>query len=168
MKYLRLCVNAPVWLAAAALFLLMIMTFCDVVARSSFDAPIQEATELTRILVAITVFAVMPHVTLSRSQIAVDLTDTLFDRFHLSTLRDALLYLVCGGLLFWPVGRLWTLMDRTRSYGDVTEYIGIPQYLPMGFIALSVTLTALCMVACGLAILLFPSQTKKVLAWKAH
>lgn len=168
MKVLRLCAIAPIWLAAVALFLLMVMTFFDVILRSSFDAPIEAATELTRILVAVAVFSVMPHISLSRAQIAVDLTDSLFERFNLSRLRDGANFLICGILLFWPVERLWTLAERTRGYGDVTEYIGIPQYLPMWFISASVTFTAIGMVCCGAIILFSPTLAKKVLTWKAH
>ena len=47
----------PLAVASAALFLMMCMTFADVVLRSSFDAPIEAATELTRILMAIVVFS---------------------------------------------------------------------------------------------------------------
>ncbi len=168
MKVLRLCAVIPIWLSAIALFLLMAMTFCDVLFRSAFDAPIEAATELTRILVAISVFSVMPHITMGRAQIAVDLTDSVFERLNLSNLRDGVVFAVSGVLLFWPVGRLWTLAERTRGYGDVTEYIGIPQYLPMWFIAASVTLTAIGMVLCGAAILFSPTLAKKVLTWKAH
>ena len=44
-------------LASLALFFLMAMTFADVVLRSVFNDPIESATELTRLLMAIIVFS---------------------------------------------------------------------------------------------------------------
>lgn len=145
----RLAVRIPVWLACAALFILMAMTFSDVILRSSFDAPIEAATELTRILVAVMVFAVLPHISVTGGHIAVDLTDGIFNRLRLSRLRDGLILLFSGLMLFWPVSQVWTLAERTRGYGDVTQYLGIPQYLTMWFIASGLTIAAVAMVIAG-------------------
>ena len=49
--------DAPTWLAATVLFLLMSMTFLDVLSRSILNNPIESATELTRLFMAIMVFA---------------------------------------------------------------------------------------------------------------
>ncbi|WP_299943355.1 TRAP transporter small permease subunit [uncultured Ruegeria sp.] len=140
----------PVIVACIALFILMVMTFCDVILRSVFNAPIEAATELTRILMAVMVFSVLPIVSTTNGHIAVDLTDGFFSRFHLSRARDVLIYVVSGIMLFWPVQRVWVLAERARDYGDVTEYLSIPTYLIGWFIALSVAITALVMIATGL------------------
>ena len=50
----------PTWLAASALFILMTMTFADVILRSLFGNPIESATELTRLFMAIIVFSSLP------------------------------------------------------------------------------------------------------------
>ncbi|MDJ0630591.1 MAG: TRAP transporter small permease subunit [Rhodobacter sp.] len=146
----------PILIASAALFILMVMTFCDVILRSSFNAPIEAATELTRILVAITVFAVLPHVSASSGHISVDLTDPFFQRFHLDRWRDGIIFVVCGGLLYWPTQRIITLADRTRGYGDVTEYLGIPQHYIMWFIAIATATAGIAMVVSGLLRLIAP------------
>ena len=140
----------PVIVACIALFLLMVMTFCDVILRSVFNAPIEAATELTRILMAILVFSVLPIVSTTNGHIAVDLTDGFFNRLHLSGVRDVVIYLVCGLMLFWPVQRVRVLAERARDYGDVTEYLSIPTYLIGWFITISVAITALVMIATGL------------------
>lgn len=140
----------PVIVASVALFILMIMTFCDVILRSVFNAPIEAATELTRILMAILVFSVLPIVSTTNGHIAVDLTDGVFNRLHLSRIRDLIIYLICGVMLFWPVQRVWILAERARDYGDVTEYLAIPTYLIGWFITLSVAVTAVVMIATGL------------------
>lgn len=154
--FIRALVQLPIWLACAALFVLMVMTFCDVILRSSFDAPIEAATELTRILVAVMVFAVMPHVSVSDEHIAVDLTDGIFNRLGLARIRDAVLLIVSAVMLYWPVAQVWTLAERTRGYGDVTQYLAIPQYLTMWFIAAGLTVAALAMLVRGALLLAAP------------
>ena len=140
----------PVILASVALFFLMVMTFCDVILRSVLNAPIEAATELTRILMAILVFSVLPIVSATNGHIAVDLTDGFCNRLHLSRIRDVVIYLVSGVMLFWPGQRVWVLAERARDYGDVTEYLSIPAYLIGWFITISVAITAVVMIATGL------------------
>ncbi|GFE52111.1 hypothetical protein So717_38640 [Roseobacter cerasinus] len=150
---LRILLHIPVVTAAAALFLLMVMTFSDVMLRSMANAPIEQATELTRIFMAIIVFSVMPIVSTSGAHIAVDLTDGLFERAALTRLRDGLLFLICGALLFWPLQRVWVLAERARDFGDVTEYLSIPQFLVGWFIAGSLAITMIAMIGVGLTLL---------------
>ncbi|WP_424832698.1 TRAP transporter small permease [Ruegeria sp.] len=140
----------PVIVASVALFALMVMTFCDVILRSMFNAPIEAATELTRILMAILVFSVLPIVSTTNGHIAVDLTDGIFSRLHLSRVRDLIIYVISGVMLYWPVQRVWVLAERARDYGDVTEYLSIPTYLIGWFITLSVAVTAVVMIVTGL------------------
>lgn len=151
----RLC-WLPVLIAGAALMALMIMTFADVILRSVFNAPIEEATELTRIFVAIIVFAVMPEISVTGGQIAVDLTDGHFKTFGLDGIRDGILHIVCGVLLLWPLQRVWVLSERWRDYGDITEYLSIPQYLVGWFIALCLVLTMATMIITGVLQLFAP------------
>ncbi len=140
----------PTVMACVALFILMVMTFCDVILRSMFNAPIEAATELTRILMAILVFSVLPMISAGKGQIAVDLTDGLFARLRLSRARDAIVYLVSGIMLFWPIQRVWILAERARDYGDVTEYLSIPVFYVGWFIAASTAITAIAMITTGL------------------
>lgn len=146
----------PVIVACTALFILMVMTFCDVILRSVFNAPIEAATELTRILMAVLVFSVLPIISVTNGHIAVDLTDGIFHRLRLSRLRDTVIYTLSGVMLYWPVQRVWILAERARDYGDVTEYLGIPTYLVGWFIAASVAITAAVMILTGLLHLFAP------------
>ncbi len=139
-----------VLVASSALFILMVMTFCDVILRSVFNSPIEAATELTRILMAILVFSVLPIISVTNGHIAVDLTDGIFHRLRLSRLRDAIIYLVSGAMLCRAAQRVWVLTERARDYGDVTEYLAIPTYLVGWFITISVAITALVMIITGL------------------
>ena len=145
----------PTWFAAAILFLLMAMTFFDVILRSVANNPIESATELTRLFMAIIVFASLPMVSWTGRHIVVDLLDPLFTR-RLARLRDIAIDLICGVILFWPAKRVWDLAERARDFGDVTEYLGFPQHIIGWFIAGFASLTALVFVARGLARLFFP------------
>jgi len=147
---LRMLMNIPVFVACAALFAMMVMTFCDVVSRSMFNAPIEAATELTRILMAVVVFCVMPAVSARGEHISVDLADGLFARFGLIRWRDAVMFIACGVMLIWPLQRVWVLAERMRDYGDVTEYLAIPQFYVGWFIAASLAVTICTMIIVGL------------------
>ncbi|NOD93755.1 TRAP transporter small permease subunit [Ruegeria sp. HKCCD4884] len=140
----------PTMLACVALFILMVMTFFDVILRSVFNAPIEAATELTRILMAILVFSVLPIISAGRGQIAVDLTDGIFARLRLSRARDAIVYLVSGIMLIWPIQRVWVLAERARDYGDVTEYLSIPVFYVGWFIAAFTAIAAVAMIITGI------------------
>ncbi|MEM7430086.1 MAG: TRAP transporter small permease [Pseudomonadota bacterium] len=145
----------PSLLAAAVLFALMMMTFFDVILRSTINDPIESATELTRLFMGIMVFAALPVISWRGEHIVVDLFDPLFGETA-ARIRDAIVNLACGGLLFWPAIRVWALAERAKNYGDVTEYLNIPQFYIAYFIAVSTFVTAVALVARGLAFLLAP------------
>ncbi|TCO72324.1 TRAP transporter small permease [Rhodovulum euryhalinum] len=148
--------RVPVLTACLALFALMGMTFADVILRSAFNAPIQAATELTRMLMAVMVFSCLPVISARGGHIAVDLFDGLFDRLHLHRVREGAINIACGVMLVWPAARVWMLAGRAREYGDVTEYLRIPVFWITGFIAVSAAVTAAVLVALGLIALFAP------------
>ena len=152
----RRAAQLPIYLASVALFLLMVMTFFDVVLRSAFNAPIEAATELTRMLMAITVFAVLPVLSIRDGHIVVDLLDPLFHGSLINRLRDAIISIICGGLLILPAGRVLVLAERARSYGDLTEYLNIPQFYIGWFIAIMTYITAAVLLLRGVVALFAP------------
>lgn len=147
----------PTWLAAATLFILMGMTFADVILRSAFDAPIEWASELTRIFLAVVVFASLPLVSWRSQHIIVDLMDPLFSK-RAAQVRDIVIDLACGLLLLWPAKRVWDLAERARDFGDVTEHMEFPQYLIGWFIAAFTLITALVFIARGLTRIFAPDR----------
>lgn len=153
---IRRASRLPVLLASLALFVLMVMTFLDVILRSALNSPIEAATELTRILMAVIVFAVLPVVSVRGDHIAVDLSDPLFDRLRLARIRDGVIQIASGVMLYWPVLRVWVLAERARDYGDVTEYLAIPQFYIGWFIAGATAITALAMIVTGVLTLFAP------------
>ncbi len=158
MVLFRILARIPVLMASLALFTLMVMTFSDVIMRSAFNAPIEAATELTRMLMAIMVFSVMPVMSARGEHIAVDLLDGLFTNPVVARVKAALIYLACGAMLFLPAERVMVLAERARSYGDVTEYLGIPQFYIGWFIAIMAFVTAVMLILRGLAALFAPKM----------
>ncbi|WP_415154784.1 TRAP transporter small permease [Maritalea sp.] len=146
----------PMLLASVVLFLLMAMTFTDVIMRSAFNAPLEAATELTRMFMAIVVFLVMPIISGSQEHIVVDLADPLFTNKWAIRIRDTLVNLACGAMLIWPARQVVVLAERARDYGDVTEYLAIPQFYIGWFIAILTFVSAFVLLARGLITLFAP------------
>ena len=155
-RILRSLVTLPAAVAGTALFLLMLLTFSDVMLRSIFNAPIQAGADLTRLLMAVVVFSVLPVLSFRGDHISVDLMDGWFARRNLARWRDCAVSLVCGGMLIWPTQRIWVLAERSRSYGDVMEYLGAPVHYLVWFISAMTAITALALIARGFLIALRP------------
>lgn len=147
----------PMLLAAVTLFVLMLLTFTDVIMRSVFSAPIEAATELTRIAMAVIVFSALPVISGKAQHIIVDLLDPVFNRLGVARVLEGLITLICGVLLFWPASRASDLAERARSYGDLTEYLSIPTFYIAWFIALMTLISAVAMAVRGLITLFKPS-----------
>ncbi len=147
---------APALLGAGVLFALMTMTFFDVILRSVLNDPIESATELTRLFMAIIVFSALPMVSWRGEHIVVDLLDGLFNATA-ARIRDAVVNLASGALLLWPALRVWQLAARAREYGDTTEYLHIPQFYIAYFIAICTFFTAAALLARGGAFIFAPS-----------
>ena len=148
---------APTWLAAFALFFMMGMTFLDVILRSAISNPIEWATELTRLCMAIIVFASLPVVSWKSGHIIVDLMDPFFSK-TLARWRDIIIDLACGVILFWPAKRVWDLAERSREFGDVTEYMAMPQHYIGWFIAFFTFVTAITLVIRGVVRIVRPER----------
>ncbi len=147
----------PMFFATLALFLMMWLTFFDVLLRSAFSNPIEASTELTRILMAAIVFSSLPVVSTKGDHIVVDLLDSLFSP-SAARIRDGLIYLIFGGLLFWPASRVLVLAERAREFGNATEYLHLPQFYVSYFIFFSIVATAIGMLVHG--VLLFLNLTQ--------
>jgi len=150
-----------IFVASLASFLLITLMFSDVVLRSVFSTPIEAATELTRILMAIVVFSVLPVVSTLQGQIAVDLLDGNYARLGLERLRDSIVSLICGFALIEPTRCIFVLVERAQSYGETTEHLSIPTYVFGTFIGASAAVTSAALIVHAL-LLLFASKRIQV------
>lgn len=161
LNFVRRLSQLPIMLASIVLFLLMVMTFADVILRSTFDAPIEAATELTRMFMAIIVFLILPIISGTQDHIVVDLADPLFTNKWAIRIRDTIINLACGVMLLWPAQRVVVLAERARDYGDVTEYLAIPQFYIGWFIAIMTFISAFVLIARGLITLFAPQYLEE-------
>lgn len=112
---------------AFVLFIMMTLTCVDVVGRYLFNRPVAGGLEMIEILVAATVFAALPLVTLRQEHVTVDLLDAVTPDWVLRLqhfLGYVLSALVCG-VLAW---QLWIRAGRMFGYGDTTAVLRIPLY----------------------------------------
>ena len=120
----------------------MVLTCIDVMGRYLFNAPLQGATELTRLLMAGIIFAALPAVCLREDHVTVDLLDTLTPKW-LVRARQLVINLTCTVILAVISWRVWLLAERAGQYGDRTEYLQIPVAPVVYFIALMCAMAAL-------------------------
>lgn len=146
----------PMTMASVALFALMVLTFADVVMRSAFNAPIEAATELIRIGIALIVFSALPVLSWREGHIAVDLLDGPLIRLGIYRWVNGAVAMLCGAMLWLPAGRVVDLAYRARSYGDITEYLEIPTFYIGMFIAVMTFITSAVLIVRGLVHLFAP------------
>lgn len=159
-NFVTVASQIPVLTACAALFFLMVMTFADVILRSTINAPIEAAPELTRMSIAVVVFAAMPVLSARGNHISVDLLDGIFARFRLIRIRDAAMAFVCGAILWLPARRVIDLAERSRSYGDTTEFLNWPVFYMSWFIAIMTFATVAALILRGVLLLFAPHYLK--------
>lgn len=160
-RFFKALANLPAIAAGTALFALMVLTFADVMLRSIFNAPIQAGADLTRLLMAVVVFSVLPILSFRGGHISVDLLDGLFERLNLARWRDALISIACGAMLVLPAERIWVLAERSRSFGDVMEYLGMQVHYLVWFIAILTGLTAIALFIRGLILVFRPALLER-------
>ncbi len=106
-------------------------------------------------MMAIVVFSALPVVSGRAEHITVDLLDPIFPAW-MARWRDAIVSLACGAILWLPAERVVVLAERARDYGDLTEYLEIPQFYIGWFIAVFTYLTAAALVGRGLILIFAP------------
>jgi len=111
--------------SAASLFALMLLTFVDVVGRNAFKFPFPGGTELTELLMAALVFAVLPILCRNNGHVVIDLLDPFIPaRWQPVQLLFAnLLGAVTFAVISW---RVWVEGGKTAAYGGMTPYLEWP------------------------------------------
>ncbi|ENM5932512.1 TRAP transporter small permease [Vibrio mimicus] len=123
-------------LAALSLFLMMIVTFIDVMSRNILNAPILGATEMIEVLLAIMVFMAFPLVSWQEENICVDLLDNYFPNKWIG-LRQIIINLICACSLILVALTNWKLAERSLEYEEVTEILE----LPLGYVTYLISIT---------------------------
>ncbi len=126
--------------AAVLLFLMMLLTFADVVGRYVLNYPIPGGFEVTEIMLATLIFAGLPLVSSGGEHVTVDLLDKFFPG-AIGRFRDILISLLATVIMAVVSIRLWEKGNEAVDYGDVTAVLHIP-FAPMFYfmsIALGIT-----------------------------
>lgn len=124
------------FLAALSLFLMMMITFFDVISRYFFNTPIMGSTELIKILLAVMVFMAFPLVSWHEENICVDLLDNYFPKKWLNV-RQIVINLICSFSLALVAMTNWKLAERSLDYGEITMILE----LPLGYVTYLISIT---------------------------
>ncbi|MEJ8572773.1 TRAP transporter small permease [Microbaculum marinum] len=112
--------------AGVFLFILMMLTVVDVVGRYFLNAPLPGGFELTEFIMAAIVYAGLPVVSAAGAHITIDLLDDVTPA-RVVPWQSLMVNVACAGCFGVFAWRLWLLGNQISEYGDVTEYLGIPQ-----------------------------------------
>lgn len=122
---IRWIVRVLDWFAGVVLFAMMAMTCVDVVLRYFFHSPLSFTTDVTRLEMALVVFAVFPAISWFEEHICVDILDS-FVPMGLVNLRQAAINLLAAIGFGFICERVWFIAERSASKGDLTEFSNIP------------------------------------------
>lgn len=111
--------------AAALLFLLMSLTFLDVVGRNAFNHPLGGAIELSEIILACMIFFLLPGIAARREHIAVDIIDGIAGRI-LNVVSAILTGLFGAAFFFIAAYRLWLLAGQAIRFNSQTPILELP------------------------------------------
>lgn len=128
--------------AAAILFVMMMLTAVDVVARYVFNKPINGGFEVTELMLAILIYCGLPLVSARREHIVIDTFDLFFSpRFKRAL--DVAAEVICT-LAFAGIGILIFLRaQRIAGYGDTTSTLRLPLAPFAYLVAFMILVTAL-------------------------
>ena len=110
--------------ASAILFVMMALTFVDVVARYVFNRPIRGGFEVTELLLLALIFAGLPLVSHADEHVTMDFIDRMVKprtRVWLSRSVDV----IVSALMFFMCWQVIIKAARIASYGDATDVLRI-------------------------------------------
>lgn len=137
-------------LVAAALFLMMMLTFLDVFGRYVLNAPLPGAFEITELSMGVLVFAALPLLTRPDSHIALDL---LAVRFPPWLMRVQLLAVALFSA-FVLAGLSWQIAQQAASeaaFGYTTMTLNLPTWPTQAAMSGFAALAALFWLARGIS-----------------
>jgi TRAP-type C4-dicarboxylate transport system permease small subunit len=128
--------------SAVILFLMMLLTFIDVVARYLFNFPLRGGFELTELMLLVLIFAGLPLVSHADEHVTMDFIDRILPRVALRALVRVV-HVVCAALMFFLTWQVWIKADRIAGYGDTTDVLRITVGPFVYFMAAMIALTGL-------------------------
>jgi TRAP-type C4-dicarboxylate transport system permease small subunit len=128
--------------ASAILFLLMIVTFVDVIGRYLFNHPLRGAFEGTELMLLVLIFAGLPLVSHADEHVTMDFIDHMTGPAARKVIA-ALAQLVCAATMLWLAWLIWLKAGKIAAYGDTTDVLKITLAPFVYFMALMIALSGL-------------------------
>ncbi len=144
--------KVPLYVGSITALLMVFLTVGDVIGRYFFNAPIDGATELTRLGMAVVIFTALPVISARGEHICVDLFDSFYSP-KIARWRDGIIDILFGAGLIFLLPRIHVLALRVLDYGEYTEYLEIPLYYVNYFFLFWVAVSALCLIIRGVLLL---------------
>jgi TRAP-type transport system small permease protein len=110
--------------ASAILFVMMLLTTVDVVARYVFNRPLRGAFEITELLLVVLIFAGLPLVSFANEHAVMDFIDRTLGGHQLRALERAV-QAMSAALMFLLAWLVWGKADRIWAYRDATDVLRI-------------------------------------------
>jgi TRAP-type transport system small permease protein len=122
------------------LFLMMVLTFADVVARYLVNRPIRGGFELTELTLLVLIFAGLPLVSRADEHVTMDFIDRLLPpRARVAWIR--VMHGICAAIMLFLAWQVWIKATRIASYSDTTDVLRITIGPFVYFMALMIALT---------------------------
>jgi len=131
--------------AAAVLFLVMAMTFCDVMGRYLFNAPLPGTYEITQVGLGMLIFAALPLVTERAEHVAIDLVDTVLPPVWRRPLNAAIGF-AGAVVMFGVAAAVWLQGIKVAADGLRTEMLHLPLAPVVYFMAVCCALSGAVLV----------------------
>ena len=132
--------NLLALVAGTALFVMMCLTFVDVIGRKFFHASLVGGVELTEIAMLLTIFFALPLTSIAGEHIVFDLLDRVVPTW-MRRWQHSIAHLVSAALF---AGGAWVVhlrAARALEYGGTTAQLNIPlgpfQYLIVAMLVLT-------------------------------
>jgi TRAP-type C4-dicarboxylate transport system permease small subunit len=128
--------------ASLILFLMMLLTFVDVVARYLFNFPLRGGFEITELMLLVLIFAGLPLVSHADEHVTMDFIDRMLPEAGRRFLVR-LVHAVCAAVMFFLTWQVWIKAGKIAGYGDTTDVLKITVGPFVYFMAVMILLTGL-------------------------
>lgn len=129
--------------AGAILFLMMALTFVDVVMRYMFNRPVRGGTEITELMLLVLIFAGLPLVSHANEHVTMDFIDKWLPA-RLTSRLERLVHALCAAVMLFLAWQVWLKAGKIGSVGtegEVTQILRIPIAPYVYFMAAMIGLT---------------------------
>ena len=127
--------------ASAILFLMMLLTFVDVVARYLFNFPLRGGFEVTELMLLVLIFAGLPLVSHADEHVTMDFIDRVLPEGGRRFVVRAV-HALCAAVMFFLTWQVWIKAGKIAGYGDTTDVLKITVGPFVYFMAAMILLTA--------------------------